>query len=92
MSDTGWHLDKRVPVSIMVLLLAQFASGIWMFASMDGNIQKNARDIDRLERSVEAMAAASHTQAVQLGRIEEQIGGLRGDIARLVAVLERSGQ
>jgi hypothetical protein len=88
MSDMGWHLDRRVPVSIIAVLLAQFAGGIWMFATMSGDISKHTRDIDRLERSVESMANASHAQAVQLGRIEEQVSGLRGDIHRVLRVLE----
>ena len=45
-----------------------------------------------LSRQMATMADASNVQAVQIGRIEEQIGGLRGDISRLVSALERSGQ
>jgi TolA-binding protein len=90
MTDQGWHLDKRVPISIIAVLVAQFAAGVWMVANMNGTIQRNTADITRLERSLETMATASQIQAVQLGRIEEQVGGLRGDIQRLLNRLENS--
>jgi TolA-binding protein len=90
MQDQGWHLDKRVPISIIAVLVAQFAAGVWMVANMNGTIQRNTADITRLERSLETMATASQIQAVQLGRIEEQVGGLRGDIQRLLNRLETS--
>jgi len=88
MTDTGWHLDKRVPVSIIVVLIAQLAGGIWMAAQMNGDIKRNTSDIARVERSVEVMAASTQMQAVQLGRIEEQVSGLRNDIQRVLRVLE----
>jgi sensor domain CHASE-containing protein len=89
MSDTGWHLDKRVPVSIIGVLFAQLVGGIWMAAQMNGDIKRNASDIARVERSVEIITNASQTQAIQLGRIEEQVSGLRGDIHRVLRVLEQ---
>jgi hypothetical protein len=83
-----WTLDRRVPISIIFVLVAQFAGGVWMLANMNGEIQRNAGDIARVERSVELMAVSSQQQAVQLGRIEEQIGGLRTDLQRLLNRLE----
>ena len=88
MTDTGWHLDRRVPISIIFVLIAQFAAGVWMVANLNGTVQKNTADITRLERSLETMAVSSQTQAIQLGRIEEQVSGLRTDIQRLLTRLE----
>lgn len=88
MSEQGWHLDRRVPISILVVLVLQFAGGVWMMANMNGDISRNTRDIARVERSVELMAQSSQAQAVQLGRIEEQITGLRSDILRLITAME----
>jgi Tfp pilus assembly protein PilO len=87
-TEEGWHLDKRVPVSIIVVLFAQLAGGIWMFATMNSQIQKNTADIARVERSVDLITSTSQTQAIQLGRIEEQVAGLRADIQRLLRVLD----
>lgn len=87
--DHGWHLDRRVPVSIIVVLLAQFATGIWVASSMSAQIERNTIDISRVERNVEAITTASQAQAVQLGRIEEQVSGMRNDLQRILRALEQ---
>jgi Na+/pantothenate symporter len=46
MSDTvmspdpmeSWHLDKRVNVSLIVVLAAQIAAGIWFASKMDSRL------------------------------------------------------
>jgi len=99
---SGWHLDKRVPVSIILVLLFQFTGGVWIAATMNGDIAHNRqeiarvesttrRDIARIENAMESMARASQQQAVQLGRIEENIGAMRGDMQRILNVLENRG-
>ena len=88
MADTGWHLDKRVPISIIVVLVVQMLGGAWMVSKMHSDIASNTRDIARHERAIEVMTISSQEQAVQLGRIEESMSAMRGDIARLVRLLE----
>lgn len=58
--DTGkWHLDKRVPVTLIITLLLQAAAGLWFAAKMDAHvaaleesrIEQRLRD-DRQDRAV----------------------------------------
>jgi hypothetical protein len=44
--------------------------------------------IDRLYEQMDAMREDAVRQAVQLGRIEEQINGARADIGRVVRALD----
>ena len=90
MSDTSWHLDKRVPISLILALLVQTAGMVWWAASLSGRVDVNARDIRATQSEMGVLRSSAQTQAVQLGRIEEQISGLRGDIARLTAAIERA--
>jgi hypothetical protein len=50
---------------------------------------ENAKEIAKLETKADAQTLRSNNQAVQLGRIEEQITGLRGDIGRMLKIMER---
>jgi hypothetical protein len=50
---------------------------------------ENAKEIAKLETKADAQTQRSNDQAVQLGRIEEQITGLRGDIGRVLKIMER---
>lgn len=90
MTEANWHLDKRVPISLILALLIQTGGMIWWAASLSGRVDINARDIQAAQAEVQILRAAAQTQAVQLGRIEEQISGLRGDISRLTTAIERA--
>ena len=85
----GWHLDKRVPVSIIIVLVLQLAGGAWVASEMRGDIGRNARDVERIDNQVDVMRSRANNQAVQLGRIEENIGAMRADVERLVNALTR---
>jgi TolA-binding protein len=90
MSDTSWHLDKRVPISLILALLVQTAGMVWWAASLSGRVDVNSRDIRTTQSEMSVLRNSAQTQAVQLGRIEEQISGLRGDISRLTTAIERA--
>lgn len=34
----GWHLDKKVPVSIIFVLIAQFIGGVMFMQRLDGRV------------------------------------------------------
>jgi len=34
----GWHLDKKVPISLIMVVIVQFTSGIWLLADMRKDI------------------------------------------------------
>jgi len=84
----GWHLDKRVPVSIIAVLLFQFIAAVVLVVEMRSDINGHAKDIQRLDAVVTGISTASNAQAIQLGRIEENIGALRVDIQRLLRAME----
>ncbi len=37
--DGGWHLDKRVPITLILAIIAQTISFVWFFSKMDSRIQ-----------------------------------------------------
>lgn len=92
MNDNAWHLDKRVPISLIFALLLQTAGMVWWAASLSSRVEVNAREISRTSGEVGILRNSVQAQAVQLGRIEEQISGLRGDVGRLISVIERAGR
>jgi TolA-binding protein len=87
-----WHLDKRVPVAIIFAILLQTAGAIWWAATIQGRVSNNERGIANLDMRTDNMRNAAQAQAIQLGRIEEQITGLRNDVSRLIAVMERNSR
>ena len=99
MTEQQWHLDKRVPIALILAIIIQVAGAVYWASKMESRIEANTtrietvdRDMTRLTRQMTTMAEASNTQAIELGRIEEQITGLRSDVGRLVAAIERNGR
>jgi Tfp pilus assembly protein PilO len=90
--DGSWHLDKRVPVALILALLVQFAGGIWFISSLAKDVATHERQITRLDGQIEVIRNSSQRQAVQLGRIEEQVTGMRNDIRNLLRAMERGYQ
>ena len=98
----GWHVDRRVPLALIWTILTQTLVVIVAGVVAWGEMQTHSRDIARLERGLERevtridatiaqIAQASHQQAIQLGRIEENLGAMRADIRRLVNLWEVEG-
>ena len=85
----GWHLDKRVPVAIILGLVMQAAGFGWWAATLDQRVSVAERNITRLEAQTDALTNLAQVQAVQLGRIEENINAMRQDIGRLISIWER---
>ena len=83
-----WLLDKRVPIALIVTLGLQTCGVVWWVAGVNARVEGNTGAIERLDGRTEQMRDDQQLQAIQLGRIEEQIGGLRADVARLIRAIE----
>ena len=94
-----WHVDRRVPLALIWTISAQtvaiIVAGTLMFAEVKSQARDIARveaqldrDIARLDRQTQTLGQAANQQAIQLGRIEENLAAMRGDIRRLVSIWE----
>ena len=87
-NDNNWHLDKRVPIALILGMVGQVAVVVWGAAIMFKDIEANRLNINKLNGRVGSIETAASQQAVQLGRIEESIRGMRSDVNRLLNMLE----
>lgn len=85
-----WHLDKRVPIATLVVLVVQFALGVMWITTLSNTVTGNVLRLTAMEQRVELIRGQAASQAVQLGRIEEGLAGVRNDINRLINTVERS--
>lgn len=78
----SWHLDKRVNVSIILMLAAQVAAGIWFASKMDSRLTAvEARttliEATKVGESLAALKASQDDMRRALDRIERTIDGQR---------------
>lgn len=71
-----WHLDKRVPIALIVTILIQTGAALWWAATV------NAR-VDVLERQ----ATATAPQDARLTRLEVKLEFMQEGIARIERAL-----
>jgi type VI protein secretion system component VasK len=73
----SWHLSKSVPITFILAIVMQTIALVWYVSTLDASIKQNARDITKHEARVEALEKTVQSQAVTLGRIDENLKAIR---------------
>jgi hypothetical protein len=69
--------DKTVSISFLIGILFQTGALVWYVSSLASSIDNNARDISRHEQQLQSLTVIIQTQAVTLGRMDENIKSIR---------------
>ena len=69
--------DKNMPISFLVGILFQTGALVWYVSSLASAIELNARDISRHEVRITNLTTIMQSQAVTLGRMDENIKSIR---------------
>lgn len=83
--ETSWHLSKSVPVTLVLAIVAQTLSLVWYISSLDSAVKANARDLIRNETRIESLEGIVQTQAVTLGRMDENIKAIRNSVEKMAS-------
>ena len=83
MMTESWHLTKSVPVTLIVAIVLQTISLVWYVSSLDSSVKNNARDLVRQETRINTLEKTVQSQAVSLGRIDENIKAIRNLVERM---------
>lgn len=76
-TDTQWHLSKSVPITFILAIIMQTIALIWFVATLRNDVDINKDNLVRLETRTESLESVVQTQAVTLGRIDENIKSIR---------------
>ena len=77
MSEQEWHLSRSVPISLIFAIACQTVALIWFVATLRNDVDKNATEIVRLETRTDKLEEIVQSQAVTLGRMDENIKSIR---------------
>lgn len=80
----GWHLDKRVPIALIVTLVLQTAGAVWWISGivhrLDAATETNVKQDVRLtaaETTINGAAVSSATTTAQLHALAEDVTELK---------------
>ncbi|GAA2872022.1 uncharacterized protein YlxW (UPF0749 family) [Aminobacter niigataensis] len=83
-----FHIDKRVPVALIVTIALQTAAGIWWAASVQAAQEQALVDAKRLETRVDRIEAARDDLNTRVIRIEEKLVGQTDMLQRILRSVE----
>lgn len=72
-----WHLNKSVPITFILAIIAQTIALIWFVATLRNDVDNNETQIVRHETRIETLEGLVQNQAVSLARIDENIKAIR---------------
>lgn len=73
----AWHLDRRVPLAIFIVLLGQMLSGVWYASEINSAVKKNAQD-----------TAALSSVVMEMQQRERENGKLVERVVRVETIME----
>ena len=79
----SWHLSKSVPITFIVAVIMQTVALVWYVSTLDASIKQNARDITKHETRLETLEKTVQSQAVTLGRIDENLKAIRNLVEQM---------
>ena len=68
-----WHLDRRVPLALIISLAAQTAGMVWWAASISSRVEQHASQIDALRSAETARAIEDRRISEGLARLDERL-------------------
>lgn len=75
-SDRKWHLDRRVPLALILTIVGQTAVGVWWASSINERVNV-------LEQAKIEAAKASPVQADRLTRVESKMESVQRDLTEI---------
>jgi low affinity Fe/Cu permease len=88
LADESWHLDKKVPVAIIVVLIGQFLLGLWFIAKLDSKVEEQAARLAKTEAQVSVIDREAREFGNRIARIEEKTSSMLTILQRLERVLD----
>lgn len=75
--ETEWHLSKSIPLSFIMAIVGQTIALVWFVASLNSDIETNTKELVRHETRLIALEVSVQSQAVAMGRIDENIKAIK---------------
>lgn len=85
----AWHLDRRVPIALIVTLAVQTAGMVWWAASLSSRVDEQSRRVVALESSRDASAALMAGLRSDTAVLRAESEAMRRQLDRIERMLDR---
>lgn len=91
-NDTDWHLDKRVPISLIATIMAQTIAGIWWASALNERVAQHDRQISALIAQDQVSTHEMRRVSDLLARVEERLAATSTALGRVEVALNRTAR
>ena len=91
-TESGWHLDRKVPITLIVLIIFNFAGFVWVASQMDARITANEKSISEIKSVTNNLPANMATLQAQMVNIERSLARIERAIEADRQEIRRNGQ
>ena len=82
MANENWHLSKSVPISFIFAIIGQTIALVWFISALNSDVENNTKTALRNETRINILESIVQSQAVTLGRIDENIKAIRLELEK----------
>ena len=82
--ENGWHLDKKVPIGLIVALLVHLAGSVWFASAMVSENRDTTRRVGALEQ-----ARSTERVSERLAVVESQTADTKAATLRIEANVQK---
>lgn len=80
--QASWHLDKKVPISIIIMFIVQTVTLVYVGTSWKTDIDSRIKQLEKSEDK-----SSSYENRIVI--LEQQFGFIRSDLAEIKELLRR---
>ena len=74
--DRAWHLDRRIPIALIIALIIQTAGAVWWASAL-------AQRVSALEEKQNTAAMVAPVQSDRLTRVETRVETIQRDVTEI---------
>lgn len=84
-----WHLDKRVPIALILTLVLQSGGLIWWAAQMSSEVAAQGRRVAVLENHRDQMSSLVQDVRTQIAVMNAKLEASQAQLSRIERMVER---
>ena len=89
MTSENWHLDKRIPITLIFAIVLQTFSFGWMAKSIDGKTESNRQAIAVINRELDLRRSVIESNAVAVAVLRAQLDDIKESQRESLEILQK---
>lgn len=90
--EKHWHLDKRVPISLILTILLQTAAFVWVIAQLDEKLDDTVRRVDDVETAMSDRRTVVEQNSTNIAVINANLENMNRTLERIESKLDQHEQ